>query len=108
MDKFRLILNEIQDCIEMQNGATESQLKTLWNDLSDAISENERGQNIDTRESQQLNIADVGGSYFEVDFGGHLKAQMIIENGKMKVTDAVNGWGDPVDVSTVRFFYNCR
>jgi|BioPla2DNA2_1021312.scaffolds.fasta_scaffold48423_3 hypothetical protein len=54
-------------------------------------------------ERQQLNIADVSGSYFEVDFGGHLKAQMIIEDGKLKVTAAMNGWGDPVDVSTVRF-----
>lgn len=60
-------------------------------------------QNLNTAESQQLNIADVGGSYFEVDFGGHLKAQMIIEDGKLKVTAAMNGWGDPVDVSTVRF-----
>lgn len=50
-----------------------------------------------------LNIADVSGSYFEVDFGGHLKAQMLIEDGKLKVTAAMNGWGDPVDVSTVRF-----
>ena len=54
-------------------------------------------------QNQQLNIADVSGSYFEVDFGGHLKAQMIIEDGKLKVTAAMNGWGDPVDVSTVRF-----
>lgn len=60
-------------------------------------------QNSNTAESQQLNIADVSGSYFEVDFGGHLKAQMIIEDGKLKVTSAMNGWGDPVDVRTVRF-----
>lgn len=44
MEKFRLILNKIKDCIEMQNGATESQLKAIWNDLSDAVSECERGQ----------------------------------------------------------------
>ena len=60
-------------------------------------------QNLNTAESQQLNVADVSGSYFEVDFGGHLKAQMIIENGKLKVTAAVDGWGDTVDVSEVRF-----
>ena len=60
-------------------------------------------QNLNTAESQQLNIADVSGSYFEIDFGCHLKAQMIIEDGKMKVTAAMNGWGDPVDVRTVRF-----
>lgn len=60
-------------------------------------------QNLNTTESQQLNIADASDSHFEVDFGGHLKAQMIIENGKLKVTAAMNGWGDPVDVSTVRF-----
>jgi hypothetical protein len=28
---------------------------------------------------------------------------MIIEDGKLKVTAAMNGWGDPVNVSTVRF-----
>ena len=60
-------------------------------------------QNLNTEKGQQLNIADVSGSYFEVDFGGHLKAKMIIEDGKLKVTAAMNGWGDPVDVSTVRF-----
>ena len=60
-------------------------------------------QTLNNAETQQLNIADVSGSYFEVDFGGHLKAQMIIEDGKLKVTAAMNGWGDPVDVSTVRF-----
>jgi hypothetical protein len=62
---------------------------------------NEQALNI--AENQQLNIADVSGSYFEIDFGGHLKAQMIIEDGKLKVTAAMNGWGDPVNVSTVRF-----
>jgi hypothetical protein len=36
-DDLRLILSKIQDCIEMQNGALESQLKSIWNDLSDAI-----------------------------------------------------------------------
>lgn len=60
-------------------------------------------KNFKESHNQQLNIADVSGSYFEVDFGGHLKAQMIIEDGKLKVTAAMNGWGDPVDVSTVRF-----
>ena len=60
-------------------------------------------QNLNTAEMQQLNIADVSGSYFEIDFDGHLKAQMIIEDGKLKVTAAMNGWGNPVDVSTVRF-----
>ena len=60
-------------------------------------------QNLNEPQNQQLNIADVSGSYFEIDFGGHLKAQMIIEDGKLKVTAAMNGWGDPVDVSTVRF-----
>jgi len=60
-------------------------------------------QNLNTAEMQQLNIAHASGSYFEIDFGGHLKAQMIIEDGKLKVTAAMNGWGNPVDVSTVRF-----
>ena len=60
-------------------------------------------QDNELSENKALHIADVSGSYFEVDFGGHLKARMIIEDGKLRVTDAMNGWGDPVDVSTVRF-----
>lgn len=58
MDKIRLVLNKIQNCIEMQNGATESQLKTIWNDLSDAISESELGQEFITGD-RQLTIPDV-------------------------------------------------
>lgn len=42
MDKFRLVLEKIRTCIEMQNGATGSQLKAIWNDLSEAITENEQ------------------------------------------------------------------
>ncbi len=60
-------------------------------------------QNLNEPQNSALNIADVSGSYFEIDFGGNLKAQMIIEDGKLKVTAAMNGWGDPVDVSAVRF-----
>jgi len=41
MEEFRLILRKIQDCIELQNGATEGQLKDLWNDLSNAITNSE-------------------------------------------------------------------
>lgn len=68
MEKFRLILDKIQDCIEMQNGATESQLKTIWNDLSDAISESERRQKADTGE-RQSNIPDVSGSAWDLPDG---------------------------------------
>lgn len=60
-------------------------------------------QTPEPKNHEALNIGGVGGSYFEVDFGGHLKAQMIIEDGKLKVTAAINGWGEPVDVSTIRF-----
>jgi len=43
-------------------------------------------QNLNTAEIQQLNIVDVSGSYFEIDFGGHLKAHMIIVDEKLNVT----------------------
>ena len=60
-------------------------------------------QNLNIAENQQLNIADVGGSYFNVIFGNHLIAQMQIKDGKLIVSAAVNGWGDSVDMSTVKF-----
>lgn len=39
---MRTVLNEIQNLIEKGNGATESELKTLWNQLSDAITQSEQ------------------------------------------------------------------
>jgi len=36
---YRTILNEIQHLIEKGNGATEVELKQLWNGLSNAITE---------------------------------------------------------------------
>ena len=44
MEKFRLILNRLQNCIEQGNGATEGWLKGIWNELSDAITEQETNQ----------------------------------------------------------------
>ena len=41
MEKLRLVLSKIETCIELQNGATESQLKSMWNDISDFITEQE-------------------------------------------------------------------
>lgn len=46
MDKFRLVLEKIRTCIEMQNGATGSQLKVIWNDLSEAITQSEESKAI--------------------------------------------------------------
>ena len=60
-------------------------------------------QNLNIAENQQLNIADVSGSYFNVIFGNHLMAQMQIKDGKLIVSAAVNGWGDAVDMNTVKF-----
>jgi hypothetical protein len=60
-------------------------------------------QNLNTADNQQLNIADVSGSYFNVIFGNHLMAQMQIKDGKLIVLAAVNGWGDAIDMSTVKF-----
>ena len=54
-------------------------------------------------ETAQLDIAGVSGSYFNVIFGNHLMAQMQIKDGKLIVLAAVNGWGDAVDMSTVKF-----
>ncbi len=56
MKQFRLILDKIQDCIEIQNGATESQLKTIWNDLSNAITEMEESR---TSVKNELGVGDV-------------------------------------------------
>ena len=39
---YRTILNEIQHLIEKGNGATEVELKQLWNGLSNAITETEQ------------------------------------------------------------------
>ncbi len=36
MENFRIVLNEIEGFIDNQDGATESQLKSLWNGLSNA------------------------------------------------------------------------
>jgi len=53
--------------------------------------------------TNQLIIGDVSGSYFELEFGNHLRAKMIIEDGKMKVVSAVNGWGDGVPLDEIDF-----
>lgn len=42
MTTFRVILNEIKTLIEKGNGATEVELKQLWNELSNAITETEQ------------------------------------------------------------------
>ena len=60
-------------------------------------------ENSNNAETPSLNIADVSGSYFNVIFGNHLMAQMQIKDGKLIVSAAVNGWGDAVDMSTVKF-----
>ena len=39
MNKLREILNQIQSLIDLRGAATESELKSLWNDLSTAITE---------------------------------------------------------------------
>ncbi len=41
MENFRIVLNEIEGFIDNQDGATESQLKSLWNGLSNAITDYE-------------------------------------------------------------------
>jgi len=43
-DRFRDVLNEVQRYIETNGGATESEMKTIWNSLSCAITESEKRQ----------------------------------------------------------------
>lgn len=50
---YRAILNEIQSLIERGNGATESELKALWNKLSDTITQ-----------AEQFNTANIVGYYW--------------------------------------------
>jgi hypothetical protein len=42
MEVFREILENVHGLIENGNGATESDLRGLWNDLSNAISDHEK------------------------------------------------------------------
>jgi len=48
MDKLRNVLSKIQYLIEYGKGATEPDLKNLWNDLSDAITESDESNRTDT------------------------------------------------------------
>jgi hypothetical protein len=57
----------------------------------------------DKKRVKALHIADVSGSHFELEFGNHLKAKMLIEDGEMKVIAAVNGWGEGVPVDEIDF-----
>lgn len=43
-DKFRDVLNEVQRYIETNGGATESEMKAIWNSLSCAITSSEKRQ----------------------------------------------------------------
>ena len=56
-----------------------------------------------TTDANSLNLNSVGDNYFDVDFGGHLLARMVIKDGFLHVTDAMNGFGHPVDVNKVKF-----
>lgn len=42
MENFRKVLNKISNYIDTQDSVAENQLKTLWNELSDAITEHEK------------------------------------------------------------------
>jgi len=46
MEKFRSILGEIQELIDSQESVNTKQLKNIWNDLSDAISNQENKASI--------------------------------------------------------------
>lgn len=54
---------------------------------------------------EQLNIGGVGSSLpskLEVDFDGHLLAEIEMRDKNLKVLRAVNGWGDIVDCKKVK------
>ena len=77
-----------------------AQIHQKYRRLSERQQPTEPRNNADTK---QLIIGDVSGSYFELEFGNHLRAKMIIEDGKMKVVSAVNGWGDGVPLDEIDF-----
>ncbi len=52
---YRAILNEIQSLIEKGNGATEAELKALWNQLSDAITQTD---SLEKQRDELLNECD--------------------------------------------------
>lgn len=38
----------------------------------------------------------------EIDFGNHLLALFVVEDNKIKVVYAIDGWGSPLDLSKVK------
>lgn len=38
----------------------------------------------------------------EIDFGGHVLALLEITDNKVKVIAAINGWGDAIDLETIK------
>ena len=57
MNQLREILNEIQTLIECGNGATENELKSLWNNLSTTITELEAKLSQPILTNEEIKIA---------------------------------------------------
>jgi hypothetical protein len=82
MEKFRIILDKIQTCIELQCGATESQLKSIWNDLSDAITECE--SNLANSKPANCDIPDISNCPAWLDNEDFEFAKMLFKDNKLQ------------------------
>ena len=69
MDKFRLVLNKLQGLIDEGDGAYEGDLKALWNNLSDAITDKEKDKTLksegktNANTDSNCNLQNVSGSF---------------------------------------------
>jgi hypothetical protein len=57
---------------------------------------------IDDYEEAEAQNKELANREFEIDFGNHLKAMLIIDEGEIKVTAAVNGWGASVPLDEIK------
>ena len=39
--------------------------------------------------------------YTQIDFGNHCRAILEIVNGRIEVVDAINGWGDTIQITEI-------
>lgn len=56
-----------------------------------------------TRDSLTAPEEDKEEKCIDIDFNGNLLTRVKIKNNRLEFTDAMNGFGDPVDVSKIEF-----
>ena len=39
---------------------------------------------------------------YEIEFGNHLLALIEVENNEIKVIASINGWGNPIEIETIK------